>query len=87
VTPKAPDAKNPNTPKPITRAVGTKTGLKITKTGVVTASPMSVPTRVRPERKRRVPPTDNKVTTAKTWEVEGPFPGRVLAKPWPPGLC
>jgi hypothetical protein len=48
---------------------------------------MSVPTRVRPERKRRVPPTDNKVTTAKTWEVEGPFPGRVLAKPWPPGLC
>jgi hypothetical protein len=76
VTPKAPDVKNPSTPSPMTRAAGTKAGLKITKSGVATASPISVPTRVRPARKRRVPPTGNKVTTAKTWEVEAPFPGR-----------
>ena len=81
VTPKAPDVRNPSTPNPMTRAEGTKTGLKTTKSGVATASPISVPTRLRPERKRRVPPTGNKVTAARTWEVEGPFPGRMPAVP------
>jgi hypothetical protein len=74
VTLKAPYVKNPSTPSPMTRAAGTKTGLKITKSGVATASPISVPTRMRPARKRRVSPTGNKVKPGK---LKHPFQGGI----------
>lgn len=76
MTPKAPEVANPVTARAKVRAAGTKTGLKMTKSGVATARPMRVPVRMRPARQRRAPPTGKRVTTARTWEVEGPFSGR-----------
>ncbi len=70
--PKAPEVKNPVTAKPMTSAAGTRTGLKITNSGVETARPMSVPTNDTPARKRRKAPMGMRVTTARIFEVEGP---------------
>lgn len=64
--PKAPDVKKPVIAKPMTNAAGTKTGLKITKSSVVIARPMSVASRVSPARRRRVPPTGRRVTNVRT---------------------
>lgn len=71
MTPKAPDVRNPATDKPITRAAASNTGLQITNSGVVTASPMTVAVRVRPARMRRVAPKGTRVAITMTCEVEG----------------
>ena len=64
--PNAPEAKNPVTASPMVRAAGTITGLKMTKSGAVTASPRTDPVRASPARKRRKAPTGNRVTRAIT---------------------
>ncbi|KAL8112087.1 hypothetical protein AgCh_019694 [Apium graveolens] len=71
--PVSPKALNPRNPE---RASGTKTGLKMIKSSVATARPIRVPIRVIPAKKSRVPLTGRRVTTARTWEVEGVFLGR-----------
>ncbi|KAL0450696.1 UNVERIFIED_CONTAM: hypothetical protein Slati_1626000 [Sesamum latifolium] len=73
VSPKAPDVKNAVTAPAISMAAGTRTGLKITKTGVATASPMRVPTSVIPARQSSVPLMGRRVIMARIWVVEGPF--------------
>lgn len=73
VSPKAPDVRNAATARPIVRPAGTRTGLNIRKSGVVTASPIMVPVSVIPASASRVPPTGRSVRTARTWLVEGPL--------------
>ncbi|KAF1875602.1 hypothetical protein Lal_00006232 [Lupinus albus] len=73
VMPHAPDVKNPATAKPMTRAAGTKTGLKNTSNGAETASPIMVTVRVKKAKMRREAPKGTTVEIARIFEVEGAF--------------
>lgn len=70
--PKAPEAITPVTARPMVKAAGTITGLKMIKSGAVTARQITVPTKVMLARPRSVPPTGRRVTIARTSEVFGP---------------
>lgn len=54
-------------------AAGTRTGLKMMKSGVDTASPMTLQRSVRPESASSVPPTGRRARTARTLVVDGPL--------------
>lgn len=75
--PNAPEVKNPATARAMVTTAGTMMGLKRRKTGKETAAPNIVPVKIIPARLRRTPPTGKRVTTASTWEVEGPFSWRL----------
>ncbi|ESR53132.1 hypothetical protein CICLE_v10022650mg [Citrus x clementina] len=77
VIPKAPEVKKPAMAKPVTRAAGTKTGLQMIKSGVARARQVRVPANVRPERRRRVPPTGRRVTTARSCDLDGVLSGNM----------
>lgn len=86
VIPNAPDVRNPATANAMVRAAGTRTGLQITKSGVVRVKPISVPVRVSPERTRKKPPIGTPATTARICCLEGPFSWRSPLGS-PPGRC
>ncbi|XXG66566.1 hypothetical protein AAC387_Pa06g0112 [Persea americana] len=65
--PNPPDDTIPATRRNVTMAAGTSTGLKITSNGVANTNPITVPVRVRPERKRRVPEMAKAVAAFTAW--------------------
>lgn len=69
--PKASEAITPVTARLMASAAGTITGLKMMKSGAVTARHITVPMKVMAARPRRVPPTGRRVAIARTWEVVG----------------
>lgn len=73
VNPKAPELKNPVTARPTTTAAGTRTGLKTINSGVVTASPMTLPMSVKPASASSVPPTGRRTRIARTLVADGPL--------------
>ncbi|KAI3673535.1 hypothetical protein L6452_39658 [Arctium lappa] len=68
VIPIAPDVRTPVTASPMASNAGTRTGLKMTKSGVAMVSPMTVAVSVIAEKTRRNPPIGKRVTTAMTFE-------------------
>ena len=52
-------------------ASGTRTGLKMRKSGVATARPIIDPMKLRPERRSRVPPTGRRVMMLGLWRLMG----------------
>ncbi|KAI3725119.1 hypothetical protein L1987_64895 [Smallanthus sonchifolius] len=73
VIPKAPDVKNPVTANTMINIAGTRIGLKMKKSGVAIVSPIIVPVRMRPKRRKQRPPMGKKVRTARTFHVECSF--------------
>ena len=66
-TPNPPDAKNPIIRRETVITAGTRTGLKMTSSGVAMVRAMTVPARMRPERTRREPPAVAAVAALTTW--------------------
>ena len=62
-------------------AAGTKTGLKITNSGVITARPSALPAKARPATSSRKQARGSRAMTARIWEVDGPFWGRRVLIP------
>ncbi|KAH0469747.1 hypothetical protein IEQ34_001305 [Dendrobium chrysotoxum] len=62
----------------MTIAAGTRTGLNRKKSGVVTASPTTVVTRVRADIARRKPPTGKSITAATALEAGGLLSRHIL---------
>lgn len=71
VMPKTPDVRKPATARAMNRAAGSKTGLKMTKSGVTTVRLMTVAERVRPTRMRRETPKGTRAARTRTLELEG----------------
>ena len=63
---------NPVAASPTTAAAGTRTGLNMRNSTVATARPTMVAAKMRPERRRRVPPVGRSVMSAIIWEFERP---------------
>lgn len=66
-TPKPPEATKPVARRAVAMRAGTRTGLKITKSGVAMVRAITVPARVKPERMRREPPAVAAVAAFTIW--------------------